>query len=122
MKPLIFLIVLFLSYPALAEVYTEAEAKYPPDKEKKRQELLKQYDAETLTEVYMKLPQRDQVLTIQRLIDRYRMQGITPKLVPIEYVRMIDNLMEKNLEYVKVPLKQIFEEILQAEGSLPKEG
>ena len=116
----IMLVLLLLTFPAYAEVYTEATPKYPPDKEKKRQELLEQYGAETLTEVYMKLPQKDQVLTIQRLIDKYRTQGVTPKLAPIEYVRMIDNLMEKNLEYMKVPLKQIFEEILQAEIALAR--
>ena len=119
-KNIIILIIFLLSHFAYAEVYTQAEAKYPPDKEHK-EKVLDLYNANTTTEAYMKCSQAEKARIIQDGIDRYKAQGVKIEFTAYAYVQMIDNLIVKNPEYMKAPLKQIFEEILQAEGSLPKE-
>ena len=116
----VILILLLLTSTAYAEVYTQATAKYPPDKDHKER-VLRLYDANTTTEAYLKCSQEQKAAIIQDGINRYRAQGVDIKLSAYAYVDIIDNVLVKNPDYIGVPLKQIFEEILEAEGSLPKE-
>ncbi len=118
MKYNILILFLLVSSPAFAGTHIDAKFKFPPEE---RHQVLKQYGADTTTEAFLKLSQKEQVQVLQEVIDRYYKQGVKAKYTATEYVDIIDNLMAKNPEYMGISLGQIFREILLEEGSLAKE-
>ncbi len=78
-----------------------------------------QYDTIS-TEAYVQYAPDKKIAIIQSAIDKYEREGVKVKYTSREYVEIIGNILATNPDYIGVPLKQMFEEMLQSEGSLPK--